>query len=47
VELVQAPSHRDTLAALYTALDQLENRQQIELARALNIQIGFNANDGD
>ena len=47
MELVQAPQHSETLTALYAALDNLENRQQTELARNLNIQIGFNANDGD
>lgn len=47
MELVQAPANSEALAALYTALDNLENRQQTELARNLNIQIGFNANDGD
>ena len=47
MELVQAPQHSETLTTLYAALDNLENRQQAELARNLNIQIGFNANDGD
>ncbi len=47
MELVQAPAHSETLTTLYVALDNLANRQQTELARNLNIQIGFNANDGD
>ena len=47
MELVQASQHSETLTVLYAALDNLENRQQTELARNLNIQIGFNANDGD
>ena len=47
MELGQAPAHSETLTTLYAALDNLENRQQTELARNLNIQIGFNANDGD
>ncbi len=41
MELVQAPANSETLTTLYAALDNLENRQQTELARNLNIQIGF------
>ncbi|NHW03675.1 imelysin family protein [Stutzerimonas degradans] len=38
---------RERLNALYQQLDQLHRLHQSELARALGIQIGFNAHDGD
>lgn len=44
---VQNPAGQAQLQALYADLDTLENLQQVDLARHLGIQIGFNANDGD
>ena len=38
---------RDQLSALYKQLDALHRLHQTELARALGVQIGFNAHDGD
>ena len=38
---------REQLNALYQQLDQVHRLHQSELARALGIQIGFNAHDGD
>ncbi len=47
VEMVQDKASLPRLQALYESLDNLETLQQVELARDLGIQIGFNANDGD
>ncbi len=47
VTLVQEPEQQSQLQSLYDSLDNLETLQQVELARDLGIQIGFNANDGD
>ncbi len=41
------PAGRQRLDALYGQLDNLHRLHQSELAAALNIQIGFNAHDGD
>ncbi|MBU0839298.1 MAG: imelysin, partial [Gammaproteobacteria bacterium] len=38
---------RAQLDALYQRIDQLHRLHQLELARALGVQIGFNAHDGD
>jgi hypothetical protein len=32
---------------LYKRIDSLHRLHQLELARALGVQIGFNAHDGD
>ncbi len=47
VELVQDTAHKAWLDALYDSLNTLHRLHQNELAAALEIQIGFNANDGD
>ena len=47
VVLVQDTASQARLQSLYDSLDNLEKRQQVELARDLGIQLGFNANDGD
>ncbi|MGB2246898.1 MAG: imelysin family protein [Alcanivorax sediminis] len=47
VLLVQHKDNQLRLQSLYDSLDNLETLQQIELARDLGIQLGFNANDGD
>lgn len=45
--LVQDTDNQARLQSLYDSLDNLERLQQVELARDLGIQLGFNANDGD
>ncbi len=45
--LLASESGRDSLNQLYDSLDRLERLQATELARALNVSLGFNANDGD
>ena len=46
-ELLADESGRARLNELYMRLDQLHRLHQQELARALGVQIGFNAHDGD
>jgi len=46
-KLIAEQSGRDRLNTLYERIDNLHRLHQGELARALNIQIGFNAHDGD
>ena len=47
VVLLTTPPGRDSLEQLYESLDRLHRLQGSELARALNIPLGFNAHDGD
>jgi len=35
------------LQALYSSLDQLHRLHERDLAKALDVQLGFNAHDGD
>lgn len=46
-ELVADEAGRARLDALYKDIDALHRLHQTELARALGVQIGFNAHDGD
>jgi len=46
-ELLAEEPGRARLNQLYAQLDRLHRLQQLELARALGVQIGFNAHDGD
>lgn len=46
-ELLGEPTGRARLNELYASLDQLHRLQESELAKALGVQIGFNAHDGD
>jgi hypothetical protein len=46
-ELFATDSARTQLQALYGSLDQLHRLHERELAKALNVQLGFNAHDGD
>lgn len=46
-KLLTTPAGRDSLEQLYESLDRLHRLQGSELARALNIPLGFNAHDGD
>ncbi len=46
-ELIGDEAGRARLDALYKDIDALHRLHQIELARALGVQIGFNAHDGD
>ncbi len=46
-ELLADESGRERLDALYDDIDALHRLHQSELARALGVQIGFNAHDGD
>lgn len=45
--LLKTEDGRAQLSRFYDALNVLHRLHQTELARALNVQIGFNANDGD
>lgn len=47
VELLAEESGRQQLDALYASLDRLHRLHEGELAKALGIQLGFNAHDGD
>lgn len=47
VELLAEESGRQQLDALYGSLDRLHRLHEGELAKALGIQLGFNAHDGD
>jgi uncharacterized protein len=46
-ELIADEAGRARLDALYQDIDALHRLHQTELARALGVQIGFNAHDGD
>lgn len=46
-ELLADPAGKPVLDDIYTRLDVVHRLHQNELARALNVQLGFNANDGD
>lgn len=46
-ELLTSEAGRAELNALYDSLNRLHRLQEGDLARALGIQIGFNAHDGD
>lgn len=46
-ELIADETGRARLDALYQDIDALHRLHQTELARALGVQIGFNAHDGD
>ena len=46
-ELLSSDSGRAQLNALYDSLARLHRLHETELAKALDIQLGFNANDGD
>lgn len=45
--LLDDPTGKPLLDELYARLDSVHRLHQNELAKALNIQLGFNANDGD
>ena len=45
--LLEDPTGKPVLDDLYARLDAVHRLHQNELAKALNIQLGFNANDGD
>ncbi|MFJ4371944.1 imelysin family protein [Pseudomonas japonica] len=46
-ELLEDEAGRQQLSALYDSLNVVHRLHEGELAKALNIQLGFNANDGD
>ncbi|SFB25760.1 imelysin family protein [Azotobacter beijerinckii] len=46
-QLLADKAGRDQLGALYDSLDRLHRLHERELAKALGIQLGFNAHDGD
>jgi len=46
-ELLADPAGQQTLDGIYERLNTVHRLHEGELARALNIQLGFNANDGD
>ncbi|ACO79930.1 hypothetical protein AvCA_37860 [Azotobacter vinelandii CA] len=46
-ELLADKAGRDQLNALYDSFDRLHRLHERELAKALDIQLGFNAHDGD
>ncbi|WP_175652172.1 imelysin family protein [Pseudomonas sp. Marseille-P9899] len=46
-ELLQDEAGRQQLNAIYDSLNVVHRLHEGELAKALNIQLGFNANDGD
>lgn len=46
-ELLADKAGRDQLNAFYDSLDRLHRLHERELAKALGIQLGFNAHDGD
>lgn len=47
VELLADEAGRTALNELYDSLNRLHRLQESELAKALGVQIGFNAHDGD
>jgi predicted lipoprotein len=46
-ELLAEPTGQQVLNEVYDRLNTVHRLHELELARALNIQLGFNANDGD
>ena len=46
-ELLASPAGVAQANDFYDSLNRLHRLQEIELAKALNVQLGFNANDGD
>jgi len=46
-EMLQDDAGREQLNAFYDSLNVVHRLHEGELAKALNIQLGFNANDGD
>ena len=46
-DLLSSETGQQTLNAIYDSLNVVHRLHEGELARALNIQLGFNANDGD
>lgn len=46
-ELLASSEGKQALDALYDSLDRLHRLQESELAAALQVQLGFNAHDGD
>lgn len=46
-ELLAAPAGQNVLNDIYDRLNTVHRLHELELARVLNIQLGFNANDGD
>jgi predicted lipoprotein len=46
-ELLADEPGREQLDGLYDSLNRLHRLQEVELAKALGIQLGFNAHDGD
>jgi len=46
-ELLTEQTGREELDALYESLDRLHRLHEIELAKTLGIQMGFNSHDGD
>lgn len=46
-ELLASEEGRTSLVTLYSSLEQLHRLHEAELARALDITLGFNAHDGD
>ena len=47
VELLADDAGRAQLTAIYDSLNVVHRLHEGELAKALGIQLGFNANDGD
>ncbi len=45
--LLQDQQQRQALFALYDSFDRLHRLHEKEVARALGVQLGFNAHDGD
>ncbi len=46
-EMLASVEGRKQLDALYQRIDRLHRLHQLDLSRALGVQIGFNAHDGD
>ncbi|WP_437883515.1 imelysin family protein [Pseudomonas sp. LRF_L74] len=46
-DLLKTPEGLKQLNAFYDSLDVVHRLHQLDLARVLNVQLGFNANDGD